>query len=195
MSVSEKLARLGLEFHCSNRKLLVRDYVSHTSTTGLGRAGDGDRAERRLDCDDLIRYGERDTAVHVETVDHVLISVDKQHLVGGLFNHDPDHSPVGVSRWLPERRQAIDPTCELFADVIMSRVANSRNCVFRLHGGIEGIVDSDNAVDAAVAEHDLLSDLGRAVERPENRIGFGVTELEPWHLCEFTSRVCEDGAA
>jgi hypothetical protein len=96
VSASEKFAQLGLELHCSNRKLVVRDYASHASGMTLDRAGT--EAERRLDGDDLIRLRELCTAVHVETVDHVVIAVDEQYLVGGLFSHGADPTAVGRDR-------------------------------------------------------------------------------------------------
>jgi hypothetical protein len=95
VSASERFAQLGLELHCSNRKLVVRDYASHASGMTLDRAGT--QAELRLDGDDLIRLRELCTAVHVETVDHVVIAVDEQYLVGGLFSDGADPTAVGVT--------------------------------------------------------------------------------------------------
>lgn len=88
---------LGLELYRVNRKFLVRGHASHASAATLD-ALEGDEAECRLDGDDLIRCGKLLAAVHMETVDHVLIAVDKQHLVDVLFGHAADHIAVAEVR-------------------------------------------------------------------------------------------------
>jgi hypothetical protein len=90
------VARLGLELHCSNRKRIALDYASHASATALGRIVEGDGAECRLDGDDLTRFGESLAAVHVDTVDRVIVAVDKQHRVDLLFDHGTD--PIAVAQ-------------------------------------------------------------------------------------------------
>jgi hypothetical protein len=87
----------GLELYRVNRKFPVRGHASHASATTLD-ALEGDEAECRFDGDDLIRCGKLLAAVHMETVDHVLIAVHKQHLVDVLFGHAADHIAVAEVR-------------------------------------------------------------------------------------------------
>ncbi len=83
-------------------------------------------------------------------------------------------------------REAIDAAHELLAHVVVGRVADSRDRVLGIHGGVERFVYSDNSIDASGAEHDLLADLGRTVECPLDRLGRSETKLEPRHALEFT---------
>jgi hypothetical protein len=78
-------------------------------------------------------------------------------------------------------RQLIDTTLELLEDFLVSCVADSGDGEFGFDLGIDGFVDSENAVDATVTEYDLLTDLRRTVESPDHRLGGPVTKLESPH--------------
>jgi len=93
---------LRLELDRSDRELVLRYDLGDAGAVAL----DGlqrDEGERRLDDDDLIRFGESISPVHVDTVDQVRVAGSKQHAVDGLFGHGADHTPAARTRELAER--------------------------------------------------------------------------------------------